>query len=143
MHKLFTYGTLQHPEVMRVVTGKTFPTQHARLEGYSLHRLRGLSYPGIRLRPKACVDGLLHTGLSGSDLEALDAFEDAFYRRLGLSVTTSTGAKHQAQVYVIAEDQYERLLPEPWRFEDFIRHDLAELLKATASTSGQAPRPPA
>jgi len=128
MHNLFAYGTLQLPEVMLAVAGRTFPAHAARLRDFSRHRLRGKSFPGIRPAPGAAVDGLLFVGLDAQTQRRLDEFEDSFYRRETVAVTTVDGVEWLAQAYVIEESAFGLLLPEEWRLEDFQRHRLDRFL---------------
>jgi len=128
MRKLFAYGTLQLPEVMLTVTGRTFPAQPARLDGYARHRLRGKSYPGICPAPGAAVDGLLLVGLDAEAQQRLDDFEDDFYRRESVQILTADGADWAAQTYVIREECRGLLLPEEWSLAEFRRTQLRGFL---------------
>lgn len=128
MHTLFAYGTLQLPEVMRAVAGREFARRPARLDGYSRHRLRGKSFPGIRPNPEASVDGVVFIGLDGQALKALDEFEDSFYRRETVAVAAPEGGGWNAQAYIVREEAYGLLLPEEWSLEDFRRKHLKQFL---------------
>jgi len=129
MRPIFVYGTLQLPEVMFAVTGKKFDTLPARLDGYSRHRLRGRSYPGIRPEPGGSVEGLLAVGIDADSLRKLDEFEDSFYRRDSVNVITAEGREWQALAYVMREEAYGLLLPEPWSLEEFQRQHLDRFLQ--------------
>lgn len=128
MHRIFAYGTLQIPEVMLAVTGKQFGTLPARLDGYSRHRLRGRSYPGIRPASGASVDGLLFLGVDAQTLLKLDEFEDPFYRRDSVGVSVD-GHEWTAQAYVVRDESFGLLLPEEWCLEEFSRKHLALFLE--------------
>lgn len=128
MHNLFAYGTLQLPEVMLAVTGRTFPAHAARLRHFSRHRLRGKSFPGIRPAPGAAVDGLLFVGIDAQTQQRLDEFEDSFYRRETVAVITADGVEWTAQAYVTEESAFGLLLPEEWQLEDFRRQRLDRFL---------------
>lgn len=128
MRKLFAYGTLQLPEVMRAVTGRDFPARPARLPGYARRRLRGRSFPGICPAPGASADGLLFDGIDAQTLARLDAFEDDFYRRETLPVFTPDGAAWAAEVYVIRAECLGLLLPEEWSLDEFRRSQLQGFL---------------
>ena len=128
MHNVFVYGTLQLPEVMLAVTGRTFPALPARLAHYARHRLRGKSFPGIRPSPGASVDGLLYLGIDAPAQQRLDEFEDDFYRREPVTVTTADGAEWAAQAYVTREECYGLLLAEEWSLAEFRRTSLPGFL---------------
>jgi hypothetical protein len=57
--RLFVYGSLQLPQVMRLVAGRHFPSALVRLEGYARFRVRGEVYPGIVSCPGEQTAGLL------------------------------------------------------------------------------------
>lgn len=125
---VFTYGTLQFPEVMVAVTGGTFASVPALLENYACYSLKGKSYPGIRRQPGALTQGILYTGIDARALQRLDDFEDDFYRRQTLLVVTADGARTAAEVYVVAEERYELLASNLWDSERFKEHSLQRFL---------------
>lgn len=104
---LFAYGTLQLPEVMAAVTGRAFDAVPAVLCDYARYRLRRRVYPGLRYAPAAVTTGTLFLEVDPLSLARLDRFEDAFYTRLEVLVSTSTGQR-LAEVYVIPP-RYKRL----------------------------------
>jgi len=116
---VFAYGTLQVPEIMAAVAGRLFPSYPACLHDYARYSLKGRSYPGIRQHPGALTHGLLYAGIDAQSLRRLDEFEDEFYRRQTLPVTTASGETEQAQVYVVAPEHYELLASRPWNLDDF------------------------
>lgn len=136
MIAVFTYGTLQIPEVMRAVTGKNFAGQKARLENFSRHKLNGRSYPGIRPQSGAFTEGLLYTGVDAASLAQLDRFEDDFYRRQTLIVRSMDGVARAAEVYTVSEECLGLLLPESWDLEEFRKQSLAQFLRTSESLGG-------
>ncbi|MDD5033575.1 MAG: gamma-glutamylcyclotransferase [Methylococcaceae bacterium] len=128
VHNLFAYGTLQLPEVMLAVMGRTLPAQVARLEGYTRRRISEKNYPGIRPSPGSTVNGLIFVGIDAGDLHWLDVFEDDFYRRVPVEVVTAQGDMRIAQAYVMQEQFYDMLQDEDWDMEDFEREQLAGFL---------------
>lgn len=128
MFKLFAYGTLQLPEVMRAVTGGIFPSQPARLPHYARYRIRNRVYPGLRKEPGSFTDGLLYEALSASAIKDLDAFEDDFYRRETLTVATLDEVQTDAEVYVVPPAHYRLLLDRSWDLEQFKQTRLSEFL---------------
>lgn len=123
--KLFAYGTLQVPEIMTAVAGRLYPAHPACLHGYARYSLKDGSYPGIRPQSGALTLGILYTGVDARSLRRLDRYEDDFYRRQTLAVTTSSGETALAQVYVVAPEQYELLASRPWNLDDFMERSLA------------------
>jgi len=99
-HRLFVYGTLKQEDLLRRLLGKVPPAVDASLNHYRRYRLRGRAYPGIRYRHHDHVDGRLLSGLSATQLQALDRYEGSEYRRTRVRVKTPTG-KLPAWVYVL------------------------------------------
>jgi len=129
MSKLFAYGTLQVPEVMLAVTGKTFVSHPARLNHYARRCLRGKSYPGLCPAPGLSVDGLVFVGIDAQTQQRLDEFEDVFYRREPLRVSLADGTEWMAQTYVMREEFHGLLLPEEWSLAEFKRTGLPQFLR--------------
>ena len=126
---LFTYGTLQIPEVMQVITGKSIPSIDAVLNGYGNYSIRDEIYPAIIPQADASVSGRLYSGLDQSILRILDDFEDVIYNRLDCVVKTAGNALINAQVYVIS-DAYRFLLSDkPWSMEKFRNHNLEKYIE--------------
>lgn len=99
-HRLFVYGTLKQADLLRRLLGKVPPAVDASLDHYCRYRLRGRPYPGIRHRRHDHVDGRLLSGLSATQLRALDHYEGSEYRRTRVWVNTGRG-KLPAWVYVL------------------------------------------
>lgn len=126
--RIFAYGTLRIPEVMRAVTGADAPGQPAVLRGYARYRLRHLPYPGLRLEDGAETHGMLYTFMDARALARLDGFEDDFYQRETLTVFPASGSAVDAEVYVIPPRHYSLLERRPWDLEEFRRMDLPGFL---------------
>lgn len=126
---MFTYGTLQIPEVMAAVTGRRFRFEPATLRGYVRYRLIGRVYPGLRRRPGAATGGLLYRNVDRLSLARLDRFEDFFYRRQTLGVIAGSGGSVLADVYVIDPRYYRLLEPRRWSLQAFARHRLRRYLR--------------
>jgi gamma-glutamylcyclotransferase (GGCT)/AIG2-like uncharacterized protein YtfP len=116
---VFTYGTLQLPEVMRAVTGGDYPSTPARLPGYARYRLTGLAYPGLRAERGAFTDGVLYRAIDPEALRRLDAFEDTFYRRETLLALPEGGTPEPAETYVVPPEHHGLLELLPWSLEGF------------------------
>lgn len=128
MFKVFTYGTLQLPHVMRAVTGDVFPSKPARLHDYARYCIRGRVYPGLRREPGRFTDGILYENVPPRALKALDAFEDDFYRRESLTVITPEGIAVDAEVYIVPPAHYGLLVPRSWDLDHFKETGCREFL---------------
>ena len=81
---LFVYGTLRDPQLLSTVLGRPLRPggQHvARAPGWKAVHYPGRIYPALVRAPGAAAEGLLLIDLSPFELDLLDAFEGAEYRR--------------------------------------------------------------
>lgn len=125
---LFCYGSLEFPEVMREVTGRSFVSEPATLDGHARYRVRDADYPGLVAEAGARTEGTLYRALDAAALAALDRFEGALYERRTLGVRRRDGSTAAAQVYVVRESQRHTLSSDPWDKERFARDQLGAFL---------------
>ncbi len=83
---LFAYGTLQFPEVLRVLLGRVPDCSPMALEGWRAAALARRVYPGL-VPADTTVPGMLLTGLSEEELRVLDEYESGPYDLRRLSLT--------------------------------------------------------
>lgn len=126
---VFTYGTLCLPEVMQLVTGKTFQMNHARLEGFKCNLVRNKIYPGIVEAKESSVTGIVHFDVDQSSLNLLDCFEDIIYQRQLVNVVLEDNKLVEAFVYVLKQDEKYCLSQEPWDEYHFRSHQLENYLR--------------
>jgi gamma-glutamylcyclotransferase (GGCT)/AIG2-like uncharacterized protein YtfP len=129
MKSLFAYGSLQLPEVLQAVLGRTLTGVPAQLEDYRCCRLRGRSFPGVRPVAGAVCSGVLYRRVPADSWPFLDAFEDDFYRRLSLPVRVEGGGRETAEVYVVGEEYWGMMLDEPWDLGQFRERSLQRFLR--------------
>jgi hypothetical protein len=115
---------------MRAVTGRSFPHERARLEGWVRLCIRGELYPGLRPRARASTPGTLWRGVDPDSLARLDRFEIPIYERVALPVRLASGESLEAQVYVIRPEHYRGLSNETWDRARFARESLAGFLRS-------------
>lgn len=76
---LFVYGTLLFDEVVRALTGRTFPTVPASVTGYirrAVERPDGReAYPAITPEPQGTVRGRVLRGVDAMSMRRIDAYE--------------------------------------------------------------------
>lgn len=121
--RLFCYGTLCDPAVMRRVCGRLPASLPAQLQGFTRYALTGRPYPGLRRGRGAPVDGILYTGLARGHLRRLDEFEGHEYRRTRVRVETARG-RILAWVYVHQPRQYCQRARGGWSLTRFQREQL-------------------
>lgn len=106
---LFVYGTLREDEVVRRVTGRTFPKAAGTLSGF--RRVEGPAwFPYSNLDPQAgaFAEGMVLMGVDPASLARLDAYEGACYARRRVRVDTEGGPR-EAWVYVGLPEEIERM----------------------------------
>ena len=128
--RLFCYGTLQIPEVIKTVTGRTHAGVTARLLDYAIYRVKTARYPGIVYSPDKETTGILYKGVSEEELKILDLFEGDLYERICLDVIKHNGKNQKAWVYVVPETQKEKLTHEPWHLKEFLEKDFEAFMRS-------------
>ena len=116
---LFTYGTLQFPEVMEAVTGLALPWVEAEAPGFAQFCFTDRIYPGMVARKGALTQGRVYTALSQQTWDLLDRFEDPIYRRDLLEVYRSDGSKMIVHAYVLPVAQQHLLSSDLWQMDWF------------------------
>ena len=145
MAHLFTYGTLEIPEVMEAVTGRSWASAEARAKGFAKFLLKGRIYPGMIALQGAACSGRVYYHIDRRTLEILDAFEDEVYTRERIDVEVEEGRSLQAYAYLIPLQHRECLTSAPWEPDEFITRHLVHYLEACKAfhrdVSGHHPRP--
>ncbi len=131
---VYAYGTLQEPDVFRLIVGRSIAGAAALLEGHARFRLRNKVYPAIVAQPGQSVPGLLYTGVTTAELARLDEYEGPLYERRELRVS-SAGTETLAFTYVLSDRARHLLSPEPWDIEQFRREHLASYLRRITLTA--------
>lgn len=120
---VFTYGSLMFPDVWVPLVPRPRASVLATLPGFAREGVRGQTYPGIRLDPRAQTSGRLYLELDDDEIARLDAFEGSEYRRETVTVwiTTADGRATSlaAEVYRLADPA--QLDGQPWDPEAFAR----------------------
>ncbi len=114
---VFTYGSLMFAEVWGRVVHGAYGAVAARLVGHRRHEVRGQTYPGMIACDGAAVEGVLYLDVAADDLERLDRFEGADYRRITVSVDCADGAPRAGETYLYL--RHDLLLDAPWKAETF------------------------
>jgi gamma-glutamylcyclotransferase (GGCT)/AIG2-like uncharacterized protein YtfP len=117
--RLFSYGTLQFPEVLSAVTGCHLEGARAVLDDHACYLLKGKTYPGIIPEHAASVEGVVYNGIGEAHFRKLDRFEGELYERVRVCATDTEGDPLQAWAYVIRDAMRDRLTRTPWNKKDF------------------------
>jgi gamma-glutamylcyclotransferase (GGCT)/AIG2-like uncharacterized protein YtfP len=125
---LFTYGTLEIPQVMEAVTGRSFPSTVAVLRNYARFLLQAEAYPGIYPDFHSEVVGVLYEGVDRDSIVLLDLFEGDFYRREKVEAVTPARRRVDALTYVVRPEHRPLFSSQPWDRDEFIARHLEDFL---------------
>jgi len=131
---LFVYGTLMFDEILLALTGRTFPTRPATLQGFARHTIvrRGEpeTYPAIRRRASANVRGRLLLGVDDASMRWIDCYENdpPEYERVSVRLECDGGDPVQAATYV-ARPILHPFLTGEWYPDRFERDHLTEYVQ--------------
>ncbi len=114
MTHLFAYGTLEIPEVMEAVTGRSWASAEARVTGFARFLLKDRIYPGLITTPGAVCSGRLYYQLDDRTLAILDAFEDEVYTRTRIEADVPGRRSLEAYAYLIPPSHRACLTTIPW-----------------------------
>jgi gamma-glutamylcyclotransferase (GGCT)/AIG2-like uncharacterized protein YtfP len=121
---LFTYGTLQIPEVMEAVAGRVLSWVGAEAPGFAQFRFTDRIYPGMIPRAGSTTQGRVYIPLSLDVWKILDRFEDPIYRRSLIEVYQADGSSMTAHAYILPADQQHLLSSDPWQMAWFVETQL-------------------
>jgi gamma-glutamylcyclotransferase (GGCT)/AIG2-like uncharacterized protein YtfP len=134
---LYTYGTLQLPQIISQIVGRPVLGRPARLAGFARYRIRDRVYPAIVESPGAELEGVVYEGLAADELLRLDDYEGPIYERIAVQIEVE-GAALAACTYVLRPEHRARLSTEPWDLVSFEQEHLASYL-ARISVTLRAP----
>jgi len=126
---LFTYGTLELPEVFAAITGRQITGFAAKLAGYARYRLQGEAYPGIIAAPGESLQGTVYRDLDAATHKKIDHYEDTCYEKRQVTVRLDDGRELTALAYVIPEDKSRLLSSQHWDRQQFIEQHLENFLR--------------
>lgn len=128
--RVFVYGSLLVPAVVRAVLGRTPAAAPAALHDYRRCSLRGPAYPALLRAPGRCTRGAV-IELAPAELRRLDRYEDDFYIRRPVTVALDDGSSVRAQTYVLSARHRRLAGPRAWSLGTFAsRHALRSLRRA-------------
>ena len=131
---LFTYGTLEIPEVMHVITSQEFPTQPAVLNDYARYKLKSGSYPAVVYEEGAEVVGTVYFEIDELALFKLDRYEDFCYQRQKVEVILQDNEIKEVMAYIVPEENKDLLSRVDWDKQQFIRDELESFLRSITIT---------
>jgi gamma-glutamylcyclotransferase (GGCT)/AIG2-like uncharacterized protein YtfP len=134
MQRIFVYGTLEFPAVIKKLLGTSLAGEWAQAQGYARYLLVNRNYPGMVSQSGSSVDGVLYRGLTPKYIRLLDRYEDDIYERRQVQVINSHGQCVTAWAYVIPLRYKQELSNQPWDREYFANTQLKRFLNVRSST---------
>jgi gamma-glutamylcyclotransferase (GGCT)/AIG2-like uncharacterized protein YtfP len=126
----FAYGTLELPELLRALTGKTYQSTPALLREHRRAMLSDCAYPAVTPARAAAVRGRLYLNLDDASWRLVDAFEGDEYERRAVVVVDSRGNPIDAQAYILRPGLRHQLTSQVWDMRRFRKHHFARYLAA-------------
>lgn len=126
MQHIFVYGSLLFPEITKKLTGKSFKTFPAILEGYKMYGVRDCDYPAIVQQEGSKTVGLLIENMDDLSLAIISFYEGEEYEKR--QVTVNSDSKSTDVLTFVWVNGYEFLVNEEWDFRKFEKSSLEHYL---------------
>lgn len=133
-YALFTYGTLEIPEVMQLITGKQFKTESAVLHDHARYKLKSGAYPAVVFEAGKNISGTVYFDIDELDIHKLDRYEDFCYQRQKVDVILDNGDKQDVMCFVVPLDKKDLLSKVDWNKKQFIDEELDSFLRSITVT---------
>ncbi|KAG7024526.1 AIG2-like protein D [Cucurbita argyrosperma subsp. argyrosperma] len=109
LHRVFVYGTLMADEVLRILLKRDPQSSAAVLNGYQRLSIKGRVYPAIIPVNSKKVSGKILSGITDSEMDTLDAYENVEYKRSTVEVSLMVKYSTHLGTQLIL-DSFEKLL---------------------------------
>lgn len=116
--RVFVYGSLLVPEVVRAVLGRAPRPSPAVLHEYRRCSLRGHVFPGLLAAPGHRTRGAV-IAVSPAELRRLDRYEDDFYTRRPAAAALDDGTSVHVQIYVLSARHRRLVCARAWSLGAF------------------------
>ena len=120
MTNLFTYGTLQIPEVWRSVAGCEFASLDSQVADFAVYRFREFDFPGMIAEQGGSATGTIYLDIDVTTLQRIDHYEGDFYSRETIQVVCEGGQQRSCQVYLLTAKYSDQLSDQPWTVESYL-----------------------
>ncbi len=128
MKHVFTYGSLMFDEIWQCVVRGRYHSEPLELRGFVRKKVRAESYPALVKsdREEDKVRGRLYFAVNCADLQRLDHFEGAQYKRVSVQAATTFGSASTVECYLWRARYRSLLSRQDWDGEDFRRRGLQQ-----------------
>jgi gamma-glutamylcyclotransferase (GGCT)/AIG2-like uncharacterized protein YtfP len=122
MSNVFVYGTLQSPEIVKKLTGKSFKSTPAVLERYKRYCVKDCDYPAIIQQNDAQTTGLILENVDDLSLDIISFYEGDEYEKR--QVTVQTGDSPEIALAFVWAKGFELLEDADWDLVQFEKTSL-------------------
>jgi hypothetical protein len=129
--RFFFYGTLIDPDVRRIVMGSSNPADvsPALLKDWERRAVVGESWPTIRRKPGAVVDGVLVRGINERAYDSLIVYESEGFDIIDVPVQSLVDRKiRQARMFLLRSTSGLQAADTSWRYETWVVREKARFL---------------
>ena len=126
VHRLFVYGTLQHPPLLEQLLGRAPAPVPATAPGWRAAALRGRVYPGLVPHVDAAARGAL-IEVDDDELAVLDRFEGPQYQRI-VVVVSVRDQPVDAHAWRLRDAHVDLALARDWDLDRFVAIDAPAFL---------------
>ncbi|PKA62536.1 Protein AIG2 [Apostasia shenzhenica] len=131
LHNVFVYGSLLADDVVNMLLKRLPPRSPAVLRGYHRFSIKGRVYPAILPVESKSVTGRVLLGITDTELNLLDIFEDGEYKRNTVEVSLNGDQeKLLVETYVWGDEEDPNLYGS-WDFEEWERLEMKDFLLMT------------
>jgi len=119
MPDIFVYGTLQSPEIIKKLTGKSFKSTPAVLPRYKRYCVKECDYPAVIQQNDAQTTGLVLGNVDELSLDIISFYEGDEYEKS--KVTVFVNGKYEDALTFVWVNENEMLENKDWDLQNFER----------------------
>lgn len=119
MQNIFVYGTLQSPEIVKKLTGKSFKITPAVLPGYKLCCIKNCDYPAVIQHNDMETNGFVLENVDDLSIDIISYYEGDEYEKRQVTVNMNGKSKDVLTFVWVNENVF--LENKDWNLQNFKR----------------------
>ena len=127
---VFVSGPLMFRDVIKAVTGQTFPIKDGLLRGYAQFVLQDEGQAAMIPFPDREVDGIVYLDVDDDSLARIDAFQGPRFERQDVTVEAGEGEWLDACAYCLKLSRKKFLTAREWDEDEYRQNHLEKVLEA-------------
>jgi gamma-glutamylcyclotransferase (GGCT)/AIG2-like uncharacterized protein YtfP len=117
MQNIFVYGTLQSPEIIKKLTGKSFKSTPAVLQGYKRYWVKESVYPAVIQQIDEQTTGLVLENVDDLSVDIISFYEGDEYEKK--KVTVNSNGLYKDVLTFVWVNGNEFLENKDWNLDNF------------------------